>query len=129
MTAEKACPFISAIRQASMHVRLILQQLFVNHPPSSSSRWLDKWERFWPQMCASSCLPFDVQWFSVGERARPQATAPSEGSSGRKKREDSQSTAKRSLRHGCFMWSEDVRSCTSCFKHPARRPVLPNIHA
>lgn len=34
MTAEKACLFISAIRHASMHVRLIMQQLFVNHPPS-----------------------------------------------------------------------------------------------
>lgn len=64
MTAEKARPFISLMRHVCMHVRLIMQQLFINRPPFS--QWLGKRERFWPQMCASVCLPFDVQrWFSI----------------------------------------------------------------
>lgn len=39
MTAEIACPFISLVRRASMHVCLIIQQLFINAPPNSG--WIN----------------------------------------------------------------------------------------
>lgn len=48
-----------------MHVRLIMQQLFIIPPPYPHSGWINGSD-FWLQMCASLCLPFDVQcWFSI----------------------------------------------------------------
>lgn len=41
MTAEKACPIISLMRHASMHVRLLMQQLFINPPPHPHSGWIN----------------------------------------------------------------------------------------
>lgn len=131
MTAERACPFISAIRHVSMHVRLIMQQLFVNHPPLPTPHLHSGWingSDFGPRCVpVYACLLMSSGSVLVSELGPRQPLLQREAV-GEKRREDSKSTAKRSLRHGCFMWSEDVRSCTSRFQHTARRLVLPNIH-
>lgn len=86
--------------------------LFIN--PTCSER-LDKWKGFfWPQMCASSCLPSGVHcWAFVSRAPNPKATLSSEESDVREARSGKPAGREESVSHICFMWFEDIRNGTS----------------
>lgn len=117
--AGKACPFVSLKWCASMHVCLCAIMLFIN---PTCSQWLDKWEWFSPQMCASSSafwcplLGLFFFFFFTGQRSWAGSTAGNcffRRTWCKGKQSLKASRVRGSLSHICFMWFEDIRSGTS----------------